>query len=87
MSDDQSIETTSPPSSRTRNFGHDVRLVFATIVLVVFVVFALANRRSTHVSWIAGSGSAPLWLLLVISATAGWIIGLLVSVRAKHRHR
>jgi uncharacterized integral membrane protein len=85
MADDD-VPTTTEAQARRGGLAHDARLIAATVVLVAFVVFALDNRRATHVSWIVGGGDAPLWLLLVVAAGAGAIIGLLASHRPQRRH-
>jgi uncharacterized integral membrane protein len=87
MVDDTDTHTTTIDEQRRGRFGHDVRLVLGTIILVAFVVFAVDNRRQTHVDYVVGNTNAPLWFVLTAAAVAGAVIGWLILHRPHHaRH-
>jgi uncharacterized integral membrane protein len=69
-----------------RSISHDARLIVATVILVGLVVFALDNRRTTHISWVVGSGEEPLAVLLAGAAIAGALIGWLFLHRPHRSH-
>lgn len=55
---------------------------FATIALVaVVVVFALANSRTTKISWIVASSRAPLFVVIAICVVIGFAAGFLFAQR------
>ncbi|HEX4491282.1 MAG TPA: LapA family protein [Acidimicrobiia bacterium] len=78
--------TTTIDERPSGGFGHDVRVVLGTALLVLLVVFAIDNRRQIHVSYIVGSTDAPLWLVLAATAVVGALIGWLILHRP-HRNR
>ena len=80
---DERITTIDQPPTRTARFTHDVRVVLGTIILAALVVFAIDNRRTTHVDYIVGSTNAPLWLVLAGTAVAGALIGWLILHRPR----
>jgi uncharacterized integral membrane protein len=63
-------------------------LVFATIVLVLFVVF---NTQTVDISLVFTDVNAPLVLALVIAAILGGLVAILfnavMTVRGRRRNR
>lgn len=61
-------------------------LVFATVVLVLFVVF---NTQTVGISLVFADVDAPLVLALLIAAVLGALIGGLTHavLKARRRHR
>jgi len=82
MADDAQAE--APP--RQRSLAHDARLIVATILVALLVVFAVDNRRETRVEYLVGHRDAPLWVLLAATALVGALIGALVTRRRAHKH-
>lgn len=53
-----------------------------TLVLAAAVVaFALANSRSTKITWIVASSRAPLFVVIAICVAAGFLAGYLTARR------
>jgi len=67
MTDDELIEE---PDGR-RGLG---KLIVAAIVGVALAAFVIQNTDDTPVSWLMFDESAPLWIIIVISAVAGAIL-------------
>lgn len=59
------------------------RLDPVTIVIAVAVIlFALANSRSTKITWIVASSRAPLFVVIAICVAGGFAAGYLTARRA-----
>ena len=63
--------------------GQTVRVVVWLVVLAVLVVLAAINTDKVNVDWAFDSTDVPLWLVIAVSAVAGFVIGYL----ARPRHR
>ncbi|RBY97353.1 LapA family protein [Blastococcus sp. TF02-8] len=83
--------TTAPARERHagRTIGRSLALallVFATVVLVLFVVF---NTQTVDISLVFGNVDAPLVLALLIAAALGgllvWLAGLVRRARRRNR--
>lgn len=60
-----------------------VRLVLIVVLIVALLAVALDNRDDVTFGYVFGDTSAPVWVLVVVSAIGGAIVGWLV----KHRPR
>ncbi len=67
--------------------GAIVRLVIAAIVLIAIVVFCARNTDSTNVDYLFGDHSAPLFVVIALSAVAGAVLATLASWVRHRRHR
>jgi uncharacterized integral membrane protein len=63
------------------------RLIITGIVILALVFFIGQNTKSVDIQWLFFEGDAPLWLMLVLSALAGAIIALGVSITLRRRNR
>jgi uncharacterized integral membrane protein len=63
------------------------RLIITGIVILALVFFIGQNTDSVDIKWLFFEGDAPLWLMLVLSALAGAIIALGVSITLRRRKR
>ena len=77
-----SSEPRSFKESRIRT-GQTVRVVVWLIVLAVLIVLAALNTDKVSVDWAFDTTDLPLWVVIGISAVAGFVIGYL----ARPRHR
>jgi uncharacterized integral membrane protein len=68
---------------RARTSGETARLALAAVVLIVAVVFALANTDDTNVDYLFGDTDAPLIVVMVLSAVAGAVVAVLVAWRRR----
>ena len=63
-------DVNSKPPART-GVG---KFIGAALVAVALIAFVVQNSDSTPVQWFFIDRSAPLWLIIVISAVAGAIL-------------
>lgn len=63
------------------------RLVVTGIVILALVLFVGQNTKSVDIQWLFFEGDAPLWLMLVLAALAGAVIGWGVSITLRRRNR
>jgi uncharacterized integral membrane protein len=77
-----SSEPRSHKESRIRT-GQTVRVVIWIVVLVLLVVFAALNTDKVNVDWGFDTTDVALWVVIGVSAVAGFVIGYL----ARPRHR
>ena len=66
-----------------RSFAATFRGLVVVALLVGLVLVALDNRDNVRVGYVFGDASAPIWIVLVLSAVAGVVIGWLI----RHRPR
>jgi uncharacterized integral membrane protein len=76
---------------RGLRYGHRtglyVSLVVALAVLVFLILLIARNTRQVKVDYVLGSTQARLIWLIVISAIAGWVLGIVTSFLIRHRTR
>ena len=74
--------------SSAKKRGGWERLPAVVIVAVGLAAFVVQNTDSTPVTWMIFTGSAPLWVVIVLAAVAGAVLselgGYLIR-RRKHR--
>jgi uncharacterized integral membrane protein len=71
------------PAVTGRGLGQIVRLVLVAVVVAAIVMVAFDNRGDVRVGYVLGDTEAPIWIVLVVAAVAGVLIGWLI----KHRPR
>jgi len=64
-------EELTEESGRSRGLE---KLIVVTIVAVGLAAFVVQNTKDTPVSWLMFDESAPLWIVIVISAVAGAVL-------------
>ncbi|MDZ7733077.1 MAG: hypothetical protein U5R31_08125 [Acidimicrobiia bacterium] len=62
------------------------RLIGAAVIALALLLFVVQNRLHVPIEWAVLSTTAPLWLVIVISAAAGALATLLAS-SLRHRER
>ncbi len=68
--------------------GARERLLAVAIVAAGLVAFIVQNTDSTPVTWLIFTGSAPLWVVIVLAAVAGAILSELGGyLIRRRRHR
>lgn len=75
--------TTSAPvaTGPDRSIGEVVKLVVSAVVLVVLVVFAVANADDVRFDYLAGDADVPLIVVMLGSAVAGAVVAALLRHR------
>jgi uncharacterized integral membrane protein len=85
-----------PPAEETRfrrglRYTGEVWFYVSLIALVVTIVYLILlisqNTRRVKVDYVFGSGNARVVWLILISALAGWVLGLATSFLLRRRHR
>lgn len=60
---------------KARKEGPSGKLIGAAIAGALLLVFVLQNTSSAEVNFLFWDGATPLWVLIVVSATLGLVIG------------
>jgi uncharacterized integral membrane protein len=72
-------------------YGHRTGLYLSLIVAIAVLVFLILliarNTRQVKLDYVIGSTQARLIWLIVISAIAGWVLGIVTSFLVRHRTR
>ena len=71
------------PAERRIRAGQTVRVVIWLVVLAAVVVFAALNTDKVNVDWAFDTTDVPLWLVIVVSAVAGAVIGYVARPRRR----
>jgi uncharacterized integral membrane protein len=77
-----STESLSHAETRIRA-GQTVRVVIWLVVLGALVAFGALNTDKVSIDWAFDTAEVALWLVIAVSAVAGFVIGFL----ARPRHR
>ena len=88
-------ETTAPVEEsrfhKGLRYGHRTglyaSLVIAIGVLVFLVLLVARNTRTVKLDYVAGSTQARLIWLIIISAIAGWVLGIVTAFLVRRRTR
>jgi uncharacterized integral membrane protein len=67
-----------------RDVAKIVRWLLVAAIVVAIVVVARDNRRDTRVGYAFGDTEAPIWVVILIAALAGMVIGWLIRHRPRH---
>ncbi len=85
MADHDEIEQNSGAVHR-RDLARIIRLVVILALVAAFIAVALDNRADVRVGYAIGEALAPGWLVILLSAVGGLIIGWLLRLRSRsHR--
>ena len=61
------------------------KFIGAALVALALIAFVVQNTDSTPVHWLFIDRSAPLWLIIVISAVAGAILSEILGWMIRRR--
>ena len=67
-----------------RDVGLLLRWLFIAAIVVAVVVVALDNRSDVRVGYAVGDAQAPIWIVILVAAVAGMVIGWLIRHRPRH---
>ena len=62
-------------------------LIVALVIAVVLVIFIVQNSEDADVTWLFFDARTKLWLVILVSAVAGYLIGQLVEMGIRRRRR
>lgn len=68
-----------------RDSAQVARYVLLAIIVGALVAMAMDNRHDVRLGYVFGDGSAPVWIVILIAAAAGVVIGWLIKHRPRHR--
>lgn len=68
-----------------RDLARIIRLVVVIALIAAFVAVALDNRADVRVGYAIGEALAPGWLVILISALGGLVIGWMLRLRGRNR--
>lgn len=63
------------------------REVFAIVVVVIILVFALVNLEDAKIDFVFGQVTIPIFFVIAVPALIGFAAGLLFQHRRERRHR
>lgn len=78
-------QPSGPALHEHRASGTWARLALGVLLLAMIVAFAVDNRDNVRIGWVVGDGSAPLVLVLLLTAVVGALIGWLL-LHPPHHH-
>lgn len=70
---------------KAHDTGVILRFILTAVIVVAILIVALDNRDDVRVGYAVGETQAPIWVVLVIAALAGVVIGWLIRHRP-HRN-
>jgi uncharacterized integral membrane protein len=62
-------------------------IIVAAVIAVLLLIFIVQNDDDTNVTWIFKDTETPLWLVILLSAVAGYIVGQLIEIGIRRRRR
>lgn len=62
-------------------------LIGAIVIAIVLLVFIFQNTDDTEITWLFFDANTALWLVILVSAVAGYLIGQLVEMSIRRRRR
>ena len=88
--DDTPMSTSNPSShpanaTKERGLRTHLALIGAAVGVVLVVIWMIRNSRSVRVDWLFGSTNAPLWLVIIIAAVLGWLVGTATTALVRRR--
>lgn len=66
-----------------RDLARIIRLVVIVALIAIFVVVAFDNRADVRVGYVIDETLAPGWLVILLSAIGGLVIGGLMRLRSR----
>lgn len=73
----------TPDQERRIRASQTARVVVWVVLLGAIVVLALRNTQDVSVDWVFGDEEAPLFVVIVLSALLGGLVGA-IAVWRKH---
>jgi uncharacterized integral membrane protein len=82
--DEDNGTRTSARSQRVHDSTVIVRFLLIAAIIVALVLVGLDNRDDVRVGYVVGEKQGPVWVVMVVAAVCGVIIGWLVKHRPRH---
>src|SRR4051794_37027328 len=85
--DDNYVRASEVQTPRSHVVGSTLRFIVVAAFIAAIVIVAMDNRDDVRVGYAFGETQAPIWIVLVLAALAGVIIGWLLKHRPRrHTH-
>jgi uncharacterized integral membrane protein len=72
---------------KTQRAGRTLSIVVAVAAVVFLILLIVRNTRHVKIDYVFGDAQARVVWLIIISAFAGWVLGLATSYLARRRRR
>jgi len=72
---------------RANRAGSVVSVVIAIAAVVFLILLIVRNTRQVKVDYVFGDAQARVVWLIIVSALAGWVLGLATSYLVRRRRR
>lgn len=66
-----------------RDLARIIRVVVVVALVVIFIAVALDNRTDVRVGYVIDEALAPGWLVILLSAVGGLVIGWMLRLRSR----
>jgi uncharacterized integral membrane protein len=70
--------------ARENEERHTARIVIGIVVVIVLVALIVDNTRDVKIGYVFGDASMPAFVLVLLAAVLGGIVGQLVGWRSRH---
>jgi uncharacterized integral membrane protein len=71
-------------TGRRGNSTHWARIALAVVLLITIAAVAIDNSDDTRIGYVFGDVTAPLFVVLILAAIVGALIGWLLLHRPHH---
>jgi uncharacterized integral membrane protein len=85
MSTEQPQKPTERDQAPRRSSREIARTAGSVVLAVLITLFAVFNLKDVPVSWVIGSGKAPLIIVIVISLLVGIVLTYVADRRPRRR--
>ena len=69
-----------------RDLGRMIRTIVMVALIVILAAVAFDNRADVRVGYLLDEALAPGWLVIVLSALGGLMIGWMMRLRSRSNH-
>jgi uncharacterized integral membrane protein len=69
-----------------RDLGRMIRTIVMVALIVILAAVAFDNRADVRVGYLLDEALAPGWLVIVLSALGGLMIGWMMRLRSRGNH-
>jgi uncharacterized integral membrane protein len=63
--------------------GQTAKIVAWVVVLGAIALFCIVNTQTVSIDWVFGDSENALWIVIALSALAGFVVGYLTSYRRR----
>ena len=82
---EERVPQNATPTPARKNVSPEI--IVAAALAVILLIFIIQNDTDVKVSWVVFSRRAALWVVILVSAVLGYLIGQLIECGLKRRRR